>query len=64
MAKLSDCVTELLRKQPFFGSLVLRIPLRPDATRETLATDGYEIRCSPRWVAESLLRRSPVGSRR
>ena len=50
--RVSDCVTELLRKQPFFGSLVLRLPLRPDPTRETLATDGQEIRYSPRWVAE------------
>ena len=49
--RVSDCVTELLRKQPFFGSLVLRLPLRPDPTRETLATDGHEIRYSPRWVA-------------
>ena len=51
--RVSDCVTELLRKQPFFGSLVLRLPLRPDATRETLATDGHEVRYSPRWVAEA-----------
>ena len=45
--RVSDCVTELLRKQPFFGSLVLRLPLRPDPTRETLATDGHDIRYSP-----------------
>ena len=51
--RVSDCVTELLRKQPFFGSLVLRLPLRPDPTRETLATDGHEIRYSPHWVAET-----------
>ena len=51
--RVSDCVTELLRKQPFFGSLVLRLPLRPDPTRETLATDGLEIRYSPQWVAET-----------
>ena len=51
--RVIDCVTELLRKQPFFGSLVLRLPLRPDPTRETLATDGHEIRYSPRWVAET-----------
>ena len=51
--RVSDCVTGLLRKQPFFGSLVLRLPLRPDPTRETLATDGHEIRYSPRWVAET-----------
>ena len=51
--RVSDCVTELLRKQPFFGSLVLRLPLRPDPTRETLATDGHEIRYSTRWVAET-----------
>ena len=51
--RISDCVTELLRKQPFFGSLVLRLPLRPDSTRATLATDGYEIRYSPQWIASS-----------
>ena len=51
--RVSDCVTELLRKQPFFGSLVLKLPLRPDPTRETLATDGHEIRYSPKWVAET-----------
>ncbi|MDE0356021.1 MAG: VWA-like domain-containing protein, partial [Deltaproteobacteria bacterium] len=41
------------RKQPFFGSLVLRLPLRADPTRLTLASDGQEIRYSPRWVAET-----------
>ena len=51
--RVSDCVTELLRRQPFFGSLVLRLPLRPDSTRKTLATDGHEIRYSPQWVAET-----------
>ena len=42
--RVSDCVTGLLQKQPFFGSLVLRLPLRADPTRQTLATDGQEIR--------------------
>ena len=51
--RVSDCVTELLRRQPFFGSLVLRLPLRPDPSRETLATDGHEIRYSPQWVANT-----------
>ena len=51
--RVSDCVTELLRRQPFFGSLVLRLPLRPDPTRETLATDGQEIRYSPAWIAQT-----------
>ncbi len=49
--RVSTCVTELLRKQPFFGSLALRLPLRADATRETLASDGREIRYSPQWIA-------------
>ena len=48
--RTSDCVTELLRKQPFFGSLALRLPLRADPSRETLASDGHEIRYSPKWV--------------
>jgi len=51
--RMSDCVTELLRKQPFFGSLVLRLPLRADPTRRTLASDGKDIRYSPDWVAET-----------
>ena len=49
--RTSDSVTELFRKQPFFGSLALRLPLRADPSRETLASDGHEIRYSPRWVA-------------
>ena len=51
--RVSACVTELLRKQPFFGSLALRLPLRADAGRETLAANGHEIRYSPRWVADT-----------
>ena len=51
--RVSACVTELLRKQPFFGSLALRLPLRADASRETLASDGREIRYSPQWVADT-----------
>ena len=51
--RLSDCVTALLRDQPFFGSLALRLPIRADASRETLASDGHEIRYSPQWVADT-----------
>ena len=36
--RVSDCVTALLRDQPFFGSLALRLPIRADETRETLAS--------------------------
>ena len=52
-SRVSDCVTALLRDQPFFGSLALRLPIRPDAARETLASDGREIRYSPHWVANT-----------
>ncbi|MYK15212.1 MAG: hypothetical protein F4050_14200 [Rhodospirillaceae bacterium] len=51
--RVSRCVTALLREQPFFGSLALRLPVRPDPGRETLASDGREIRYAPEWVAES-----------
>ena len=51
--RVSRCVTALLREQPFFGSLALRLPIRADASRETLASDGREIRYSPQWVAET-----------
>ena len=51
--RVSDCVTALLRDQPFFGSLALRLPIRPDPARETLASDGREIRYSPGWIANT-----------
>ena len=51
--RISDCVTALLRDQPFFGSLALRLPIHADAGRETLASDGQEIRYSPEWVADT-----------
>ena len=51
--RLSDCVTALLRDQPFFGSLALRLPIRADAGRETLAIDGHDIHYSPQWVADT-----------
>ena len=51
--RVSDCVTGLLRDQPFFGSLALRLPIRADASRETLASDGHEIRYAPQWVADT-----------
>ena len=49
--RISNCVIELLKNQPFFGSLALRLPIRPDRSRKTLASDGSEIRYSPDWVA-------------
>ncbi len=51
--RVSGCVTALLREQPFFGSLALRLPIRPDPSRETLASDGREIRYDPAWVSET-----------
>ena len=51
--RVSDCVTALLRDQPFFGSLALRLPIRADAGRATLASDGREIRYAPHWVADA-----------
>ena len=51
--RVSDCVTALLRDQPFFGSLALKLPIRADVTRDTLASDGKEIRYAPAWVADT-----------
>ncbi|MCY4600136.1 MAG: VWA-like domain-containing protein [Acidobacteria bacterium] len=48
--RLSDCVTALIREQPFFGSLVLRLPLIPDPSRKTLASEGQIVRYNPDWV--------------
>lgn len=51
--RLSKCVTALLQDQPFFGNLTLRLPLRPDPARQTIASDGQEIRFSPAWVIDT-----------
>ena len=51
--RVGDCVAYLLNEQPFFGSLALRLPLRPDPSRETLASDGLELRYAPAWVART-----------
>ena len=51
--RLSDCITALLRHQPFFGNLALRLPLRADASRKTLASNGREILYSPQWIADT-----------
>ena len=48
--RLSDCVTALIREQPFFGSLVLRLPLVPDPSRKTLASEGQTVRYNSDWV--------------
>ena len=44
---------DLLRKQPFFRGLALRLPLRADAIRETQMSDNHEIRYSSRWIADT-----------
>ena len=51
--RVGDCVTGLLRSQPFFGNLALRLPVLPDPTRRTLGCDGQNIRYSPQWIAET-----------
>ena len=51
--RVSDCGTALLHEHPFFGSLALRLPIRADAGRQTLASDGHEIRYSPQWIADT-----------
>ena len=51
--RIGDCVTGLLRSQPFFGNLALRLPVLPDPTRKTLGCDGQNIRYSSQWVAET-----------
>ena len=51
--RVGDCVTGLLRFQPFFGNLALRLPVLPDPTRRTLGCDGQSIQYSPQWIAET-----------
>ena len=61
--RLSDCVTALLREQPFFGSLALRLPLLPDPSRKTLASDGLNVRFNPDWITRTGPRDPPPPGR-
>ena len=51
--RISICVTALLRDQPFFRQPGIAPPIRADETRETLASDGKDIRYAPQWVADT-----------
>ncbi len=51
--RVSACVSRLLQTQPFFGSLALRLPIQADSSRETLGSDGVNIRYNPEWVSRS-----------
>ena len=51
LRRLRRCLSTLLTHQPFFGSLALRLPLRPDADCHTILSDGTELRFNPAWVA-------------
>ena len=51
--RLSQCMGALLRDQPYFATLALRLNLRPDPSRSTLASDGHTIRYAPEWILDT-----------
>ena len=48
--KVSRGSTRLVIKFPFYGSVCLRVNVKPDASVSTMATDGKSILWSPDWV--------------
>ena len=40
---------ELLRKYPFYGDIVMRLPFVANSQIETARTNGYQIEYSPRF---------------
>lgn len=48
--KVSRGSTRLVVKFPFYGSVCLRVNVKPDASVSTMATDGKSILWSPDWV--------------
>ena len=51
--RLAACTGALLDQQPFFGSLALRLDVRADPTRRTIATDGRVVLYNPEWISRS-----------
>ena len=51
--RMRRALSTLLANQPFFGHLALRMPLKADMSRQTIASDGVDIRFNPKWVAET-----------
>ncbi len=49
--RMTKIRTRLLLDQPWFGSLSMRLKLKPDETKRTLATDGTTIFYNPAYVA-------------
>lgn len=50
--RIREVLRSLIATQPFFGHLALRLPLREDTSRKTVASDGEIIRYNPSWVLE------------
>ena len=48
--RVGDAVGALLRTQPFWGACALRLDVIEDETRDTLASDGGELRYNAQWV--------------
>lgn len=51
--RLRRCIGSLISEQPFYGHLALRLPLVRDTSRQTVATDGVELRYNPTWVNDT-----------
>ena len=54
--RVRRALASLMDDQPFFGAMVLQMPIIPGGT-ETLAADGKNIRFNPEWVSKSELPR-------
>lgn len=48
---LARAKSDLIRTQPFFASLICSIPMTPDASVETMETDGRSVKYSPNFVS-------------
>lgn len=57
--KLTEARTHLVLEQPFFGALVMHLPLIADPTCKTAMTNGVVIRYNPKFV-ESLSHKQTV----
>lgn len=52
--RISACLGQLLRQEPFFGAIAMHLlPPRPDYHKATIAADGVNFHYNPVWVAQA-----------
>lgn len=55
--RISYCKVKLMKLEPFFGMLLMKMPTMPSYQIPTAATDGTHLLYNPKFIAEDILRK-------